>query len=149
MPAGEWFEFNTTTLHKGPANLTNANTPLGAIPAFAPAGSLVPLAPVVQSTQHLPGGDLEMQVYAGRDAAFTLVEDDGATTAYAGTSGAKRVTHFQWSDAAKTLSWTVAGVAPAQGFQSVFATVFSAAAAAGAVSASKALGDGGSIVVGK
>ena len=52
------------------------------IPAFVRPGAIVPLAPVIQYTDALPGGPLEVQVYAGADGSFMLIEDDGETTAY-------------------------------------------------------------------
>lgn len=55
---------------------------------------------------HLP----PLQVYAGRDGAFTLVEDDGATLDYAsGDPAATRRTAWAWDDAGRTLSWNVSG----------------------------------------
>ena len=73
-----------------------------------------------------------------------MVEDDGETTTYQ-KPGATKVTTFTWSDAKKTLSWTVTGGTAPQGFTHVYATVFSAGAKGPAVSASKALGSSGSI----
>ena len=50
------------------------------------------------------------QVYAGRDGAFTLVEDDGASLDYAtGDAAATRRTAWAWDDAAQLLSWNVTG----------------------------------------
>jgi alpha-glucosidase len=63
-------------------------------------------------TDQLPGGPLQVNVYAGADATFTHVEDDGETTAYKTTqtqAGQVRSTTYTWSDAAKTLSWSVDG----------------------------------------
>merc|ERR1712224_1182278 len=51
-------------------------------------------------------GALEVQVYGGADAQFTLTEDDGETIAYE-ESKAIRTTVFEWDDASKTLSWRV------------------------------------------
>ena len=56
------------------------------------------------------GGALDVHIYGGHDATFQMVEDDGATDA-AVTRGAAatRTTTWSWSDATKTLSWSVAG----------------------------------------
>lgn len=61
----------------------------------------------LQYTDAAPGGPLNVIVFAGADAEMTLVEDDGSTTAY--EAGAVRTTTFKWTDATKTLSWTVSG----------------------------------------
>ena len=125
LPSGShWFVFNDTdvTLHAGPTTLQLANVALDAIPMFVKAGAIIPLAPsTIQYSDQLPGGSLRLHIYAGGDANFTLVEDDGITLGYeqedeggvAGGGGvgaaAVRRTLFRWSDATKTLSWDVAG----------------------------------------
>jgi len=96
---------------------------LDEIPAFMRAGSILPLGPVVQHTRDLPGGPLDVQVYPGADSTFTLVEDDGNTTAYK-TGNQRRVT-FTWNDRARSLVWKVEG--PYRGkdiFKTMKVTVF-------------------------
>ena len=106
-----WFEFNTSVFHSAPRSLSLHNVPLDHLPVYVKAGSILPLAPLIQHTEQLPGGPLEVQVYAvssgGSDATFTLVEDDGETDAY--ISGQQRRTLFKWEDQTHTLSWEVAG----------------------------------------
>merc|ERR1712216_54635 len=113
------------------------------IPLFVRPGTVVPLAPVVQHTQALPGGPLEVHVYSGADGSFKLVEDDGETTAY--ESQRTRETAFTWSETSHTLSWTVTdnvGGSLPRGFTEVYCTLFTAAGKA-VSSASLALGTGG------
>ena len=145
LPAGTWFEFNSSTSHKGPTTLTLPKVPLDHIPIYVKAGGIVALAPLVQYTDALPGtGPLSIQVYAGADGKFDLVEDDGETTDYATKgSSATRVTSFTWSDATKTLSWTTTGSYATKTFAQVEAVLFSAGASK--TSALKALGASGSI----
>ena len=83
LPAGTWYEFNSTTSHQGPTTVSLSAVPLDHIPVYVKAGGIVALAPLVQYTDALPGdGPLELHVYAGADGAFTLVEDDGETYGY-------------------------------------------------------------------
>merc|ERR1711907_623137 len=144
--SGRWYEFNSSKTHQGPTNITST-ADLGRIPVFVPPGTVLPLAPVVQSTQHLPGGALEIQVYAGENGSFTMVEDDGETTSYQVASHT-RTTTFSWDDAKKTLSWSVKGskTAVVGGFTQVFVTAF-AGGSPPSVSSAKALGDGGAITI--
>ena len=53
--------------------------------------------------RRLPGGPLELQIYPGKDATFTLVEDDGETTDY--LKGQVRRTTFTLQDKTGRLSW--------------------------------------------
>lgn len=116
LPTGEWYVFSpsgTASLMMSGGRRIGQESPLDEMPAFVLPGTIIPLAPVVQSTDLLPGGPLEVQVYGGRDAEFVLYEDDGETTAY--LSGAVRATHFKWNNAAKCLSWKVSGTLAAAG----------------------------------
>ena len=71
---------------------------------------------MLQHTDALPGGPLEVLVYGGADGAFVLVEDDGETTAYASGNGVRR-TSLAWDDGAATLSWSCKGAAAAAPLQ--------------------------------
>ena len=80
---------------------------LDEIPIYVRAGTILPLGPIVQNTDQLPGGPLELQIYPGKDSTFTLVEDDGETTSY--LRGDLRRTIFKWEDASRKLSWSSEG----------------------------------------
>jgi alpha-glucosidase len=49
---------------------------------FVRAGSILPFAPVVQSTQEKPDGPLTLKVYPGESCAGSLYQDDGISFAY-------------------------------------------------------------------
>jgi alpha-glucosidase len=106
LPAGTWYALNGTTPINGGRNI-NVTAKLDEIPAYVRAGTILPLGPVIQHTSELPGGPLEVQVYPGHDAHFTLAEDDGLTTDY--LHGDIRRTLFTWNDASRTLSWKIDG----------------------------------------
>jgi alpha-glucosidase len=106
LPAGMWYPFQGGAALAGPIT-SEGVAKYEEIPAFAPAGSIIPLAPVVQYTEALPGGALEVRVFPGKDAAFRLFEDDGTSLDY--QKGAYRTITFTWDDAYQTLSWTVSG----------------------------------------
>lgn len=102
LPAGHWYEFGSNRLLKGKRAIAVA-AGLDEIPVYVRAGSLLPLGPVLQHTCQLPGGPLELEIYPGKDATFTLFEDDGITTDY--LKGRVRRTTFTWQDKARRLSW--------------------------------------------
>jgi alpha-glucosidase len=106
LPPGRWFVLGETAPLEGKKSI-DATAKLDEIPVYVRAGSIVPLGPVIQHTDDLPGGPLEVQVYPGADARFTLVEDDGLTTAY--LKGQIRRTTFQWNDVSRWLSWKIEG----------------------------------------
>jgi len=149
LPAGTWFRVATATHVKqttvvGPT-WVNGTAAEDEVPIWAPAGAVVPFAPVLQHTDALPGGPLEILVYGGADGAFVLVEDDGETTAYAGGQGARR-TSLAWDDGAAKLTWTCKGAAAAGAFTKLSVTL----ALAGGVERKSAvveIGDGGKVVV--
>lgn len=121
---GTWYPFDASdtaqTPLRGPA-VVRGKADLRELPAFVPAGSIVPLAPLVQHTDALPGGPLEVRVYTGSNARFELFEDDGETLAY--KSGALRTTRFNWDDDKQELSWTSTGPSTI-GFTYLFVKTF-------------------------
>lgn len=90
-----------------PKSTENVGAALDQVPTYVRAGTILPLAPLIQHTSDLPGGPLDLQIYPGKNATFTLVEDDGQTTAY--LTGNLRRTTFTWNDATRELSWKVEG----------------------------------------
>ena len=49
---------------------------------FVREGAIVPIEPLVESTNETPKGPLTLRVYPGKDCKGTLYEDDGASFAY-------------------------------------------------------------------
>jgi alpha-glucosidase len=130
LPAGIWYDFNLTqpdNRHQGPTTITLSSISLNHIPIYVKEGGVVALAPLVQYTDALPGnGELELQIYAGADGQFKLVEDDGETIAYMSSTNqaAVRTTAFTWDDANRKLSWSVAGTYSDRIYTSVVAKLF-------------------------
>lgn len=113
-------QHSSPNLIEGPAYITG-KAAFTEVPAFVRPGTVLPLAPVVQYSDALPGGPLEVQVYAGADGAFDFVEDDGETVSY--EAGGVRTMHLKWEEASSTLSWEIEGsvLAPGlQGFRELF-----------------------------
>jgi alpha-glucosidase len=141
LPAGTWYAFGDIKAQPGPQTV-NVTCTLDHTPVYVRAGSLLPLGPVVQNTSEISTEPLEMQIYPGHDATFSLVEDDGTTIDY--QTGKKRVTEFSWNDKTKTLSWIAGGsYAGANVFKNMKAVLFSST---GRVEEQAALSGPGSIV---
>jgi alpha-glucosidase len=122
FPKATWYALDTNKTRAGGAG-ADMVVAFDEIPVFVRAGTILPLGPVIQHTDDLPGGPLDLQVYPGANGTFTLAEDDGRTTAYK-TGQARHVT-FTWDDATRTLSWNVDG--PYRGkdiFKEMKVTVF-------------------------
>ena len=73
---------------------------LDIVPLFVKAGALLPLGPFVQHTSEV-ADPLEVRIYAGADATFTLYEDDGRSRDY--LSGSYSEIAFSYDDSADTL----------------------------------------------
>jgi alpha-D-xyloside xylohydrolase len=95
LPAGGWFDGNTGKAIGGPQTLNLTPVPLEVIPFYVRAGTIIPLGPVTQSTAEAED-PLEVRVYPGANAAFTLYEDDGNTYAY--EKGAYTSIPMGWDD---------------------------------------------------
>lgn len=77
LPAGTaWYSADGKTFYQGGQHI-NAAAPLQQIPWFVPAGSILPVGSVIQHVDEVPGAPIELRVYTGSDAAFTLYEDAG------------------------------------------------------------------------
>lgn len=102
LPAGhDWYDFHTgLTSQGGTTVMTNA--PQDVIPLYIKAGSILPMGPVVQHTGEDTGGALEIHVYEGADASFTLYEDEGE--AYAYEQGAYSTIPLTWNQAKRRLT---------------------------------------------
>ena len=78
--------------------------------AFENRGAILPLQANSIQYSAQAGGLLEVQVYPGKDGSFVMVEDDGISYDYqTKAEGSTRTTTWSWSDATKTLTWSVKG----------------------------------------
>ncbi|MDD1451525.1 glycoside hydrolase family 31 protein [Sphingomonas sp. H160509] len=101
LPAGsEWYDYWTDQRFAGGQTIVAA-TPIDRIPLFVRAGSIVPMGVQVPSTATKQALET-IKVYPGRNASFTLYDDDGVTNGYKKGSGSSAV--LRWNDAEKTLT---------------------------------------------
>jgi len=97
-----WYDFWTGARVSG--GMFEADTPLERLPLFVRGGSILPLGPVVQHTGVKVEEPLEVRVYPGADAEFTLYDDDGETYAYERGAFSKRTLHWSESERRLTVS---------------------------------------------
>jgi alpha-D-xyloside xylohydrolase len=101
LPAGrDWYNFWTNERLKGGQTVTVA-APIGVIPLFVSAGSIIPMGIDVQNTSTTQALK-EIRVYPGKSAEFTLYDDDGVTYGY--ENGQGRITHLHWDDERQQLT---------------------------------------------
>lgn len=111
IPPGVWYAYNSTATLTGPiTDLTYTDVPLDQLVLFVRAGAILTLQrDIVQYTDAI-GGVLRVQVYAGADGAFDMVEDDGASVAYlSNPTSTTKTTTWTWDDASNLLSWSSVG----------------------------------------
>ena len=106
LPKDTWYALEEDGAWVGPTT-TSVSDALQSIPVYVRAGTLLPMGPALQSTMQSTSVPLQLEIYPGRDATFTFVEDDGTTTAY--ERGDLRRTTFVWHDRERRLNWSVAG----------------------------------------
>ncbi|MFF1920576.1 TIM-barrel domain-containing protein [Streptomyces sp. NPDC058221] len=97
LPAGTtWYNFWADIKHTGSDTADFPyTTRTGETPLFVKAGAILPKYPYAQSTAYMARGQLELDVYAGADGVFEVVEDDGLTEAYRNSekTSVTRLTH--------------------------------------------------------
>jgi len=93
FPGVSWFDFWTGDKVSGrsSADETTAgikfperkvHPKLDVMPVYVRGGTVLPMQPLIQSTDDMPGGPLELRVYPGEHCSGSLYLDDGHTFAY-------------------------------------------------------------------
>ena len=102
LPKGaDWYEFYTEKLYKGGRNVTFTTT-IDRTAMFVKAGTILPLAPVMQYAQQSQWDNLDIIVYPGSNALFTLYEDEGDNYNY--ERGVYSTITMKWNDSQRTFT---------------------------------------------
>jgi alpha-D-xyloside xylohydrolase len=99
--SGGWFDFWTGESAAGGRTISVA-APLERIPLQVRAGSILPLGPALQFTDEKPADPIELRIYPGAAADYTLYEDEGTNYAY--EQGARATIPLHWDDGLQTLT---------------------------------------------
>ena len=71
-----WYDYWTSQVYEG-RQWIRVDAPIDILPLFIPAGSILPMAKEVQSTNALDNGSYDLQIYCGASGKFTLYLDEG------------------------------------------------------------------------
>jgi alpha-glucosidase len=89
LPPGVWYDYWTGERIQRPtkgkteeSTILRIQPKLETLPVYVREGTILPLQPLVQSTEETPQGPLTLRVYPGRDCHGSLYLDDGKTLAY-------------------------------------------------------------------
>src|SRR5581483_2410488 len=96
-----WYDFYTGAYHAGGQHIT-AEAPYERMPLFVKEGSILPVGPNLQYTSEKPADTITLFIYTGKDAAFTLYEDEGTNYNY--EKGAYANIPMYYNQAKKTLT---------------------------------------------
>ena len=102
LPKGaKWIDFWTNEPIEGGQEISR-ECPIGILPLYIKAGSILPLGPKVQYSTEKEWDSLDICIYPGADGEFTLYEDEGDNYNY--EKGMFSSIRFSWDDAARTLT---------------------------------------------
>jgi len=96
-----WYDFWTGKREPAGRRI-DARAPIGILPLYVPAGTILPLGLAVEYVDQKPADPLEVRVYPGADGSFDLYEDAGDSFDY--EHGAYTTIPFRWDDASRTLT---------------------------------------------
>ncbi len=96
-----WFDFWTGKKLKGGQTI-DAAAPIGILPLYVRAGSIVPMGPFLQYATEKPADPIELRIYTGADGEFTLYEDENSNYNY--ENGAFATFQLKWKDKERLLT---------------------------------------------
>jgi alpha-D-xyloside xylohydrolase len=64
------------------SSISTVDAPYDRIPVFVPEGSIIPFGPSMEWSDEKPAELIHLYIYGGRDAQFTLYEDEGTNYNY-------------------------------------------------------------------
>ena len=102
LPKGaDWYDFWTGERLRGGRDVV-VKTRIDRVPMFVRAGSIVPMGPEMQYVGEQTWDKLEIRVYPGADAVFTLYEDEGDSYRY--EQGVYATIPFAWDEKGRRLT---------------------------------------------
>jgi alpha-D-xyloside xylohydrolase len=93
--ANGWYDLYSGKYTDGGQKIT-VDAPYERMPLFVKEGSIVPFGPEIQYTGEKQADEITFYVYTGKDAEFTLYEDEGVNYNY--EKGAFSTIHFKYNE---------------------------------------------------
>jgi alpha-D-xyloside xylohydrolase len=82
LPSGTgWYDLNSGKYSNGGKRIT-VDAPYERMPVFVKEGSIIPFGPELQYTSQKPADTITLHVYTGKNASFTLYEDEDVNYNY-------------------------------------------------------------------
>jgi alpha-D-xyloside xylohydrolase len=101
LPKAKWYDFWTGREIDG-SSVIDAVAPLDRVPLYVRAGSIVPMGPDVEYATEKPADPMELRVYSGADANFTIYEDENDNYNY--EKGDRATIRIDWDDVGRRLT---------------------------------------------
>jgi alpha-D-xyloside xylohydrolase len=101
LPQSKWYDFWTGSSVAGGRTI-DAAAPLDRLPLYIRAGSILPLGPDEEWATEKPADPIELRIYRGADADFTLYEDENDSYNY--EKGAYAPIDFHLDEARQALT---------------------------------------------
>lgn len=98
-----WYDFNMDRYYPAGDTL-HYEASLNVIPVFVKAGAIIPRDKPAPYANAMDNREMEIVVYAGANARFTLYEDDNETYAY--EKGVYRAVDLNWNESRRTLEFS-------------------------------------------
>jgi len=98
--ASPWFNFWTGET-SAPGQRVEAAAGVETLPLYIRPGSIIPLGPLLQYSSEKPADPIELRIYRGANATFTLYEDQGDNYDY--EKGVFATIPIAWHDTTHTL----------------------------------------------
>ena len=97
----KWFDFWTGKVYEGGQRIM-ADAAIDKLPVFVREGSILPMGPVVQYASESKGKTIDIHIYPGNDAHFTLYSDENDSYRY--EQGLCQRIQLDWNNKRHTLT---------------------------------------------
>ena len=101
LPKGRWYDFWTGTVVEG-GKAIDAAAPIDRIPLYVKSGAIIPMGPDVEYATEKQADPIELKIFKGADASFSLYEDENDSYNY--EKGVRATIPMKWDEAAQTLT---------------------------------------------
>ena len=103
FPEGRgWYDLYTGRKVIDQSRKLVVDAPLERIPVYVPEGSIIPFGPAMEWSDEKPAELIHLYIYGGRDAQFTLYEDEGTNYNY--EHGKYATIDIRYDDARRTVT---------------------------------------------